>query len=227
MLPDCFLKASRIARVAPRSYQSADGSGKISSRGRIYLLALGIASIVALGLLLSGLGVFDQSATSDVSTTTTSTSYSVIAYSVIASAASNAPSVGYSQGSSKQLNPKESGLASGQYALFSDPGGDLANMTILVFNSTASAQRYIDSVIRNAKDLSGYSNANSTLTSYQQYGTCYGYAETDPGGGGSIATGVCTKGNVYIQVHIATSSSLPSAEGDMSSLVGIAYQDIG
>ena len=225
MLPGRFLNALLTARAA----QGPGGSsgGTIPPRGRIYLVALGVASIVALGLLLSGLGVFNQTAAPSASSTTTTTSYDVIASSVVASAANYAPSAGYAQGSSRQLNPNESGLESGDYSLFSNQGGASANMTILVFSSPASAQRYIDSVIRNAKELSGYSNANSTLTSYQQYGTCYGFAQSDPDGSGSVATALCTKGNVYIWVHLATTSSLPSAEGDVASLVGDAYQSIG
>jgi len=203
------------------------GGGKMSSRGRTYLVALGVASIVALALLLTGLGVFNQSASTGAPTTTSSTTYNVVASSVIASAATYTPSDGYTQGSPKQLSAHESGLETAGYALFTNQGAAVANMTILVFNSTTSAQRYIDSVISNAKALSGYTDVTSVLTSYQHYGTCYGYAESDPEGAGAIATGVCTKGNVYVQVHLATTSSLPSAEGDMSSLVGAAYQGIG
>ena len=197
------------------------------ARGRTYLLALGVASIVALALLLTGLGVFNQSSATSTSTTTSSTTYNVVASSVLASAATYTPAAGYAQGSPKQLNPHEFGLETAGYALFTDQGGAVANMTILVFNSTTSAQRYTDSVISNAKALSGYTDVTSMLASYQHYGACYGYAETDPEGGGAIATGVCAKGNIYIQVHLATTSSLPSAEGDMSSLVGAAYQGIG
>jgi hypothetical protein len=200
---------------------------KLSGRGRTYLLALGVASIVALALLLTGLGVFNQSTGTGTSTTTTSTTYNLIASSVLGSAAFYAPAAGYTQGSPKQLNPHESGLETAGYALFTNQGGAVANMTILVFNSTTSAQRYTDSVISNAKAVSGYTDVTSILTSYQQYGACYGYAQTDPEGAGAIATGVCAKGNIYIQVHLATTSSLPSAEGDMSSLVGAAYQGIG
>jgi hypothetical protein len=213
--------------TALNSSGGAGGGGKKSSRGRAYLVALGVASIVALGLLLSGLGVFNQSTVTSTSRTTTNTSYNVDASSVIASAATYAPASGYTQGSSKQLNPKEAGLETAAYALFSNQGGALANMTILVFDTPASAQTYIDSVISNTKDLIGYSDLTSVLTNYQHYGTCYGYGESDPEGAGAIATGICTKGNVYIQVHLATTASLPSVEGDMSGLVGAAYQSIG
>ena len=42
----------------------------------------------------------------------------------------------------------------------------------------------------------------------------------------AVATGVCTKGNVYIQVHVVSPSSLTSAKADLSSLVGAAYQGV-
>ena len=211
--------------LSSRAANAATDAGKISPRGRAYLAGLGVASVVLLALLLYGLGTFNAPPASST-LQTAATSYDTLAPSVIASAAGYAP-VGYSQGSSRQLNATESGLLSGGYANFSDQGGALVNMTILVFSSSTSAQAYITSVISNAKGLSGYSDATSTLKGYQHYGICYGYAETDPEGGVSVANGVCTKGNVYIQIHLAATSSLPSAEGDMAGFVGAAYQGLG
>jgi hypothetical protein len=204
---------------------SPDASGKLSRRGKEYLTALGVASIVLLVLLLFAFGSFNAPPASSTTQTTEATSYNTLASSVISSAANYVPA-GYLQGSSKQLNANESGLVSGGYVLYSNPGGALTNMTILVFSSPASAQTYIASVISNAKGLSGYSDATSTLAGYQHYGVCYGYAESDPEGSEYVANGVCTKGNVYIQVHLAASSSLPSAEGDMAGFVGAAYEGL-
>jgi len=221
MLPVRFLTAPDLGG------NSDKGGGKISPRGRTYLAALGIASIVLVALLIYGLGTFNApSASSSTETTAATTSYNTLASSAISSAADYTPA-GYLQGSSRPLNPNETGLVSGGYAIYSNQGGALANMTILVFNSPASAQTYINSVISNAKDLSGYSNATSTLTGYQHYGVCYGYAESDPEGGEFVANGVCTKGNVYVQVHLAATSSLPSAEGDMAGFVGSVYKGLG
>jgi len=190
------------------------------------LAALAIASIVLLALFIYGFGASNSPPTSTSVETTAAKSYNTLASSVIASAANYAPA-GYAQGSSKELNANESGLVSSGYALFSNQGGALVNMTILVFSSPASAQTYIASVISNAKDLSGYSDATSSLTGYQHYGVCYGYAESDPEGAVYVANGVCTKGNVYIQVHLVASSSLPSAEGDMAGFVGAAFEGLG
>lgn len=195
-------------------------------RGRSRLLVLGVALLIVLLVFLYALGTGGQQSSSPSSSTIETTSYDVGATSVISAAAAHAPS-GYSPGPSKQLNPDESGLVSGGYSLFSTQSGALANMTVLVFSSQASAERYIDSVISNAESLSGYSNATATLAPYQHYGVCYGYAEADPEGGGSVANGVCTKGNVYIQIFLASGGSLTSAESDMSAFVGSAYGGVG
>lgn len=200
--------------------------GRISRRGKTYLSALGIACIVLLALFLYGFGAFNSPPASSTVQTTASTSYDTPASSVISSAASYAPA-GYTQGSSRPLFPNETGVVSAGYAVYTDQSGAEANMTIIVFASPASSQTYIESVVSNAKGLSGYSDATSALTGYQHYGVCYGYAESDPEGGGSVANGVCTKGNVYIQVHLATTASLASAEGDMAGFVGAAYKGLG
>jgi len=226
MLPGRSLNPLRASRAAPNSVARPDTSGKLSRSGKKYLTALGVASIILLVLLLYAFGSFSAPPASSTIQTTEATSYNTLASSVISSAANYVPA-GYLQGSSKQLNANEPGLVSGGYVLYSNQGGALTNMTILVFSSPASAQTYIASVISNAKGLSGYSDATSALASYQHYGVCYGYAESDPEGSLYVANGVCTKGNVYIQVHLAASSSLPSAEGDMAGFVGAAYQGLG
>jgi hypothetical protein len=100
-------------------------------------------------------------------------------------------------------------------------------MTILVFDTPASAQTYMKSVVANAKGLSGYTDISSMLAPYQRYGSCYGFGQDNPFGAGAVATGICTRGNVYIQVHLATASTLSSLESDLSALVGAAYQGIG
>ena len=104
--------------------------------------------------------------------------------------------------------------------------GSLANMTTLVFDTPKSANTYISSVVSNAKGLSGYSDVTPSLSNYQRYGLCYGFGQTDPYGNGAVATGVCTKGNVYIQVHVVSPSSLSSAVVDLSNLIGAAYQAV-
>jgi hypothetical protein len=197
-----------------------------SPRGKVFLAALGVASIVILGLFLYSPGISNPPAPTSGVTTTTATSYSVAASAVIASAAARAPD-GFAGGFVRQLSPIESGLVGGGYGSFFTHGGSLANLTVLVFVSPDSAQTYISSVITNSKALSGYTDISARLANYLQYGVCYGFGQTDPDGNGAVATGVCTKGNVYIQVHVVAPSSLSSAQAEMSDLVGAAYQGIG
>jgi len=185
-----------------------------------------VASAILLMSLLLSLGTFNPPAATSSVTEVAATSYSVAASSVLDSAAAQAPA-GYVQASSRQLNPTEAGLVSGGYATYSTQAGSLANMTVLVFDAPQSARTYTDSVIANAKGLPGYADVSSSLASYQHYGVCYGFAQTDPDGNGAVATGVCAKGNVYIQVHLVSPSSLSSAVGDMSGLVGAAYRGTG
>ena len=190
-------------------------------------MPLGAASVLLLVLLLYSQGIFGaRQATDSVSTTTITTSYAVSAVSVIASAGAHAPD-GYAQGPPQPLSPRESGLDSGGFAVFSTKGGAIANMTVLVFDSPQSAQAYILSVIGNAKGLSGYTDITAVLSGYRHYGVCFGFGQSDPYGYGAVATGVCTKGNVYIQVHDVSPSSLSSAKAEMSDLVGEAYQGAG
>ena len=200
-----------------------EGAG---TRARWYLVTAAVASVVLLALLLE-VGAFAP-APGNVgnSSATTSTSFDLLASSVVADAATYAPA-GYALGSSRQVSPSEQGLVSGAYGVFSAQGGDLANMTILVFNGTTSAQAYIESVVSNAMRLPGYTDATSALAGYSHYGLCYGFGETDPDGNGAVATGVCTKGNVYILVHVVSPLSLSSAEADLSGFVGAAYRGIG
>ncbi len=183
---------------------------------------LGVASATVLGLLLYSIGAFGPPASAGPATTT-STSYSLTAASVVGSVSTDPPD-GYQQGSSGPLSPSESGLTSGGYATFHKPGGSAANVTVLVFDSQQSAQAYAEGVISGAKDLPGYTNVTAAISAYRHYGVCYGFGEADPEGNGAVANGLCTKGNVFIQVHVVSSVSLSSARGDMADLVGAAYQ---
>lgn len=202
--------------------EKADGSIEAKPRSRAYLIGLGVATIVAIGLLLTGLSVFNQNASTLSFSTTTSTSFNIGALPVVA-AVTNSPPSGYQAGTSKQLTPNETGILTAAYGTYFTQTGAIANMTILVFDGPFHAQAYGDSVINNEKGLTGYANLNGSLASYTGYGTCYGFGEADPEGNGAVATGQCIKGNVYIQVMVVSTSSLSSAEGDMSAFVGDAY----
>lgn len=204
---------------------SGAGGGTAATSRRTYLVTVAIASALLLALFLYGFGGLRPSSQGAGPSSTGTTSYDTVAASVLSSSAGYAPS-GYTEGSAKQLNPNEPGILSGAYATFTREGGALANLTVLVFDSQTSAQNYINSVVSNAKTLSGYSNTNSTLSGFSNFGTCYGYAESSPLGGEYVANGVCTKGNVYVQVHLVSASSLQSAELDASGFVGSVYREL-
>jgi hypothetical protein len=223
-----LLRSRILAEGADDAEGSASGILKARRRGRYPLIVVGVVSILLLGLLFYSLGDFSGSGPSSSATTTSfsSTSYDITAASLVGTVASHPPDA-YVETSSKQLNPNESGLASGGYGFFSTQAGDLANVTILVFDGQQAAQNYTDSVIGNTKHLSGYTDVTGVLTNYDHYGACYGVGETDPEGNGAIAQGICSKGNVYIWVHVVSSASLPVAEGEMADLVGAAYQSLG
>lgn len=219
MLPK---SAFRTASDLPEG--KADVSGAGSNRT---LYAVGVACLILLAFVVYGFNTFNAQPPNVASTSsiTSSTTYDVTAGSVISSAAGYVPS-GYSLGRSGVLSANETGLVSAGYAVYSSQGGDFANVTVMVFDSSASAQVYADSVISNAQALEGYSNTNSTLSGYSHFGVCYGYAQADPAGGEYVANAICTKGNVYIQVHLAATSSLASTEGDAATFVGAAYQGL-
>jgi hypothetical protein len=200
--------------------------GEWTRGGRAYLVTLATASIVILAFLLFALGDFNSPVATSSSSSTTSASYQVEARYVIASAAALLPA-GYATGSAQQLNASEPGLRDGAYTVLSSRTGSSANLTILVFDEPGYAQTYIASVVSNAKGLIGYSDVSAVLATYQHYGLCYGYGQDDPDGNGSVVTGICTRGNVYIQVHLVSHSPLASAKQDVSSLVGAAYNGFG
>lgn len=215
-------RASRAAPGTPEGKPTVSGD-----KPNRTLFVVGVACLVLLAFVVIGFSTFNAQPPVLTSTTavTSSTTYQVLADSVISSAAGNVPS-GYSPGNSGALSANETGLVSAGYSVYSNAGGDYANMTVMVFDSPSSAQTYADSVISNAKALTGYSNTNSTLSGYSHFGICFGYAQADPAGGEYVANALCTKGNVYIQVHLAATSSLASAEGDAATFVGAAYQGL-
>lgn len=220
-----YLNQSRSTRSKKPKVSASQRS---TTRNR--LAVLGVLLILALVGVLYGLGVFSGSSISgaaqtSTSSTTSSSSYNLLANSVFTSAAGYIPG-GYVLNSQKQFTYDEPGLLTAEYTTYTNQAGSFANMTVIVFSSSQSAQTYGTSVIDNAKALSGYTDVTSSLAPYQQYGVCYGYAEADPEGLEYVANGVCTKDNVYIFVHIASNISLPIAEGDMTGFVGAAYHGL-
>lgn len=145
-----------------------------------------------------------------------STSISAGADAILASAAQTNPS-GFVLESSKLT-----ASGSSDWAILQSADGSGANVTVLVYPSTNASQAYFDRFVAGVRGLIGYTDITSDLASFQQYGKCYGYGEDVDGI--AVANGVCTKGNVFLQVHLSSSISLSALEGDLTSLMNALYQ---
>ncbi|MGD0319011.1 MAG: hypothetical protein ABSB56_04890 [Nitrososphaerales archaeon] len=183
---------------------------------------VGISKRVGLGIVVAVLiiaGVVALVATSRPSATTTTTMSTYIsagADSILASAVQTNPS-GFVLVSSK---PAASG--SSDWASLQSADGSEANVTVLVYPSTNASRAYFDRFVTGVSGLTGYTDITSDLASFQQYGKCYGYGEDVEGI--AVANGVCTKGNAFLQVHLASSISFSALEGDLTSIMGALYQ---
>jgi len=190
------------------------GEGKADrSRG-------GVAAVLILALLLVGGAtayIYATRATSGVATTT-STKFSIGADSLVSTAAGQG-TAGYTLESAKS-----NAGASADWAVLGASDGSVANLTAMVFASPNDSQAYYTRLVSSLKGLPGYSDISSALSSYQQYGACYGYGEDVDGI--AVTNGVCTKGNVFLQVHLVSSKSFGDLESDMSSLMGVLYGNV-
>lgn len=150
-------------------------------------------------------------------TTTGSISISSGANTIVTTAVQSDPA-GFTLESSKQ----PSSVSSDWAILQQVSDGSEANVTVVVYSSTNASQAYYDTLVAGLKGLSGYTDVTSSLTSFEQYGTCYGYGEDVD----SIAVinGVCTKGNVFLQVHLVSGIAFSSLEGDLTSIMGALYK---
>lgn len=151
---------------------------------------------------------------------TSSTSISAGAATIIASAVQTNPS-GFALESSKPAG-SGSNLQSSDWAILEQADGSGANVTVIVYPSTNASQTYFDRFVADVTGLPGYTDITSDLASFQQYGRCYGYGEDVEGI--AVANGVCTKGNVFLSVHLFSGISLSDLEGDLTSLMGALYQ---
>ena len=176
------------------------------------LALLIIAAVVAL--------VVTSKPSAATTTTATSTSITAGANATIASAVQTNPS-GFALESSRPAGPGNS-TQSSDWAILQQSDGSGANVTVIVFPSTNASQAYFDGLVAGVTGLPGYSDITSNLASFQQYGKCHGYGEDLEGI--AIADGICTKGNVFLSVHLASSISFSDLEGDLTSLMGALYQ---
>jgi len=177
-----------------------------------------VLAVVAIVVILGAAAYYVLTNGPSAVGTTTGTRFSIGADSVVSAAAGQQPA-GYLLESSK-ANPQ----ASGDWALLGQTDGSLANITALAFTSANDSQAYFGRLVSNLKGLPGYSNATSALSSYQGYGSCYGYGEDVDGI--AVVNGICTKGNLFLQVHLVSSKPFDQLEGDMTSMMGALYENV-
>jgi hypothetical protein len=172
-----------------------------------------IAGVVA--LIVTGA----SSATTTKPSTAASTSISAGADAIIASAALTNPS-GFVLEFAK--NTTASSIQRSDWAVLDQPDGSEANVTVTVYSSTNATVTYFDRLVACVTGLPGYTDVTSDLASFQQYGKCYGYGEDVD----SIAVinGVCTKGNVFLSVHLVSDISFSDLEGYLTGVMGALYQ---
>jgi hypothetical protein len=169
-------------------------------------------------LAIAGVVVLVPTTTAPPSATTTgSISVSSGADTIVASAVQTSPA-GFTLESSKQPSSASSDWA----VLQQESDGSEANVTVMVYQSTNASQAYYDGLVEGLKGLTGYTDVTSSLTSFQQYGACYGYGEDVDSI--AVVNGVCTKGNVFLQVHLVSSIAFSSLESDLTSIMGALYQ---
>jgi hypothetical protein len=209
----------RLGRPSNTSdeHREADEPATGATRARIgKQVWLGIAVIV-----LIAVGVVALIPTSNPSnspqSTTRSTTVSSGADTILAIAVQSG-AAGFTLESSKQPPSASDDWATLQQV--SD--GSEANVTVRLYPSTNASQSYFDRFVAGQKGLSGYTDVSSALTSFQQYGACYAVGEDVD----SIAVinGVCTKGNVFLQVHLVSGIAFSDLEGDLTSIMGALYQ---
>jgi hypothetical protein len=150
-------------------------------------------------------------------TTTGNISVSSGADAIVASAVQTTPA-GFSLESSKHPPSGSSDWA----LLQQESDGSEANVTVMVYPSTNASQAYYDGLVAGLKGLTGYTDVTSSLTSFQQYGACYGYGEDVDNI--AVVNGLCTKGNALLQVHLVSSIDFSSLEADLTSIMGALYQ---
>jgi len=154
---------------------------------------------------------------------TTSTAYEADASAVVADVVRQSPG-GYVASSSAALKPSLQDSSSVAYVILGRTAST-ANVTVIVFERVVSAQGYFDRFRSSIQGLPGYTDISGTLTAYQKYGACYGYGEDVDGIG--VAAAICTKGNVFLQVHLTSSNDFSSVEADLTTLMAAVYGSVG
>jgi hypothetical protein len=199
-------KAQPEAAEVPALKQDAGAKGRIVIAVAVTLIVVVAATWVVLAMAPAG----------GAAGTIQSTSISAKADAIVATAAQEQPA-GFTLQSSQHP-----GSAMSDWVVLQQADGSEANVTVTVYPSAVASQAYFGSFVAGVKGLPGYTDVTSDLAAFQAYGRCYGYGEDVDGIG--VVNGVCTKGNVFIYVHLVSSIPFPGLEDYLTSVMGAAYQ---
>ena len=206
-----FMARYRAEAPAP-AWEAPTQSASARTKGRVWL-GIAVAVLIVAGLVWF---VATIAPSPGMATSQESTSISEGASSIIGSALQANPAGFVFQSSGRPVS------GSSGWATLQQPDGSEANVTVVVYPSTAASQRYFSRVVSGVKGLPGYADITSDLDSFQRYGQCYGYGEDVDSI--AVVNGVCTKGNVYLQVHLVSAIPFTDLEGDLTSIMGALYQ---
>jgi len=185
-------------------------------RKRVISITVVVAVVLVVGISAIAVMSSGKRPTAPV----TSTYISIGADQVVATATQANPA-GFVLEFSEQTGAGNN-LQLSDWAVLQQADGSEANVTALVFQTSNASQIYFERLVAGVKSLPGYTDISSDLTSFQQYGKCYGYGEAVEGV--SVVNGVCTKGNVFLQVHLNSGTSFSNLEADLESIMSALYQ---
>jgi len=203
---------SVIEQSVPGESSSHEASGRFDRR---VLLGVIVAALVIAGAVALVSTSGPQAA--GTGTSAAGTSISNPADAIVKSTVQTSPG-GFVNETSKQAPSTTS-----DWAVLQAPDGSEANVTVIVYPSSNASQSYFDKLVAGVKGLPGYSDISSELTSFQQYGTCYGYGEDVEGI--AVVNGFCTKGNAFLQIYLVCSISFSDLEADMTVIMNALYQN--
>ncbi len=200
----------------PAHATPADGG--VAPPGRSLRTVLGVVAALALIVGVAALVIVSgpQRAATTTTTTMSSTYIASSAGSILA---------GAEQGDPAGFTPKSNSTTateSGWAELQNLNDGSSANLTAIVYASDNGSQGYYERFVASVSGEPGWSKITSYLSSFEGYGSCYGYGEDVDSL--AVVNGVCTKGNVFLEVHLASSASFSDLENDLTVLMGALYQ---
>ena len=178
-------------------------------------------AITVVILAIAGIVALVVTSTPPSGTPTTASTYiSTGADSIVGAAVQSNPA-GFVVQSSKPSGAG-SNVQRADWADLSSADGSEANVTVIVYPSVNASMSYYGRLVADVTGLPGYTVVSGDLASFQQYGRCYAYGEDVESF--AVINGYCTKGNVFLQVHLDSGIAFSDLEGDLTTLMSALYQ---